>query len=88
MLQIFYSTLLKPYLLSPCLSREQAQTQWQKDFIVFEQRNGWWGSSGFEVLLQLMIFSRGTMLCEVPQTITRRAISWKIVVAASTVGAK
>lgn len=62
--------------------------QWQKDFIVFEQCNGWWSFSGFEVLLQLMIFSRGTMLCEVPRTIARRAISWKIAVAALTVEAK
>lgn len=66
MLKIFYSTFLKPYLLSLFLSREQTQMQWQKDFIVFEQCSGWWGFSGFEVLLQLMIFSRGTVIWSTP----------------------
>lgn len=87
MLEVFYSAHLKPYLLTLLLSREQTQIQW-KGFTVFEERNGWWGFSGYEVLLQLMILSRGTMLCEVPQTTMRGAPSLKIVVAALTVEAQ
>lgn len=88
MLEVFHSTRLKPYLLSLLLSREQTQIQWWKGFIVFEELNGWWGFSSYEVLLQLMILSRGTMFCEVPQTTMRRALSCKIVVAALTVVAE
>lgn len=58
MLEVLYSTRLKPYLLSLLLSREQRQIQQWKVFIVFEERSGRWGFSGNEFLLQLMILSR------------------------------
>ncbi len=62
MLKVFWSsTRLKAYLLSILLSREQTRVQRWKVFIVFEERSGWWGLSCYEVLLPLMMLSRGTI---------------------------